>query len=165
MDKTGVVLTSDKGKPNGVAELDANAKIKSVQINTDFSQNDTREELASGENFEILLGKIAKSINDLGVSAFCKVANDLSTTANNTVLDGRQGKILEEKKFDKDNILKSVVISQEGKVMDGKTSSEKFKELDNTLNSLPVIRYGKEMIDDTIGKDGDIFILLTEEEV
>ena len=49
--------------------------------------------------------------------------------------------------------------------MDGKTSSEKFKELDNTLNSLPVIRYGKEMIDDSIGKDGDIFILITEEEV
>lgn len=165
LDKTGVVLTDDKGKPNGVAELDANAKIKNIQINTAFSQNDTREELVSGENFEILLGKIAKSINDLGVSAFCKVVNDLSTTANNTVLDGRQGKILEEKKFDKDNILKSVVISQEGKVMDGKTSSEKFKELDNTLNSLPVIRYGKEMIDDSIGKDGDIFILITEEEV
>lgn len=167
IDKTGVVLKTDKGQPNGVAELDSNAKILDERINTTFSRSSTRTNISSGDRFSVILGKISKWFYDLKDAAFCEVVNNSTTPSSSTgkVLDARQGKVLDEKKVNKSDVIENVDISQVGKIMDGKTTSDKFKEIDESFDNLPVVRSGKEMIDDSVGKDGDIFILITEEEV
>ena len=43
----------------------------------------------------MIFGKIKKWFADLGTAAFCSVVNNATTTAANTVLDGRMGKTLQ----------------------------------------------------------------------
>ena len=61
-----------------------------------FTQAATRENIKSGENLKTVLGKISKWFADLKASAFCTVVNNATTTVENTVLDGRMGKKLQE---------------------------------------------------------------------
>lgn len=165
IDKTGLVLKTDKGVANGVAELDSNSKIPSKNINTTFTEKNTKQQLLSGENFNDILGKISKWFKDLKPSAFCDIANNLTTSETGYVLDARQGQSLEYKKLDKNKVVNSFDLAKTGTVIDGKVVSDKVKEIESSINSIPTIRSGKEMIDDSVGKDGDIFILITEEEV
>ena len=62
-----------------------------------FTQAETRANIASGEKVPTLFGKIAKWFTDLKTGAFATVVNNLTTTAASTVLDGRQGKALNDK--------------------------------------------------------------------
>ncbi|MFQ7208638.1 MAG: hypothetical protein ACLRPZ_04250 [Coprococcus sp.] len=165
IDKTGLVLKTDKGVANGVAELDSNSKIPSKNINTTFTEKNTKQQLLSGENFNDILGKISKWFKDLKPSAFCDIANNLTTSETGYVLDARQGQSLEYKKLDKNKVVNSFDLAKTGTVIDGKVVSDKVKEIESSINSIPTIRSGKEMIDDSVGKDGDIFILITEEVV
>lgn len=165
IDKTGLVLKTDKGVANGVAELDSNSKIPSKNINTTFTEKNTKQQLLSGENFNDILGKISKWFKDLKPSAFCDIANNLTTSETGYVLDARQGQSLEYKKLDKNKVVNSFDLAKTGTVIDGKVVSDKVKEIESSINSIPTIRSGKEMINDSVGKDGDIFILITEEVV
>ena len=60
-----------------------------------FTQSETRTNIVSGEKGSVIFGKIKKWFADLGTAAFCTVANNATTTAANTVLDGRMGKTLQ----------------------------------------------------------------------
>ena len=60
-----------------------------------FTQASTRSNIASGETGSTIFGKIKKWFADLGAAAFCSVVNNATTTAANTVLDGRMGKTLQ----------------------------------------------------------------------
>lgn len=60
-----------------------------------FTQSETRTNIVSGEKGSVIFGKIKKWFADLGAAAFCSVANNATTTAANTVLDGRMGKTLQ----------------------------------------------------------------------
>lgn len=165
IDKTGLVLKTDKGAPNGVAELDSTSKIPSRCINTIFTDDTERHNLMSGEDFNIILGKISKWFKDFGTSAFCNNADNLTTSEAGYTLDARQGYALDYKKLDKSKVVNSFDLAKTGTVIDGKIVSDKFKEVDEFITGVPTIRSGKEMIDDSVGKDGDIFILITEEVV
>lgn len=59
-----------------------------------FTQASTRANINSGETGKTIFGKIKKWFADMGSSAFCAVVNNATTTAANTVLDGRMGKTL-----------------------------------------------------------------------
>lgn len=61
-----------------------------------FSQTSTRANIESGETGNTIFGKIKKWFADLGTAAFCAVVNNATTTAANTVLDGRMGKTLQD---------------------------------------------------------------------
>lgn len=60
-----------------------------------FTQSETRTNIVSGEKGSVIFGKIKKWFADLGTAAFCSVVNNATTTAANTVLDGRMGKALQ----------------------------------------------------------------------
>lgn len=59
-----------------------------------FSQASSRANIVSGEKNTTLFGKIMKWFADMGAAAFRSVVNNGTTTATNTVLDGRMGKTL-----------------------------------------------------------------------
>lgn len=69
-------------------------------INT-FSAAGTRTNLTSKEKLSVSLGKIMKWFSDLKNGAFHNVANNLTTSDANYVLDARQGKTLNDAKLDK----------------------------------------------------------------
>lgn len=62
-----------------------------------FTIASERANIESGEKQETIFGKIAKWFSDLKAGAFSGVANNLTTTASGSVLDARQGKILNDK--------------------------------------------------------------------
>ena len=61
-----------------------------------FSKAETRENIASGESTPTLFGKIMKWFADLKDAAFASIANNCTTTAAGSVLDARQGKVLQD---------------------------------------------------------------------
>jgi hypothetical protein len=81
--------TGAQGPQGPAGTVDGSATIP-------FTQAATRENIKSGENLKTVLGKISKWFADLKASAFCTVVNNATTTVENTVLDGRMGKKLQE---------------------------------------------------------------------
>lgn len=67
------------------------------ETTNNFTAAASRSNLASGEKQSVSMGKIAKWFADLKSAAFCSVVNNGTTTGDNTVLDGRMGKILMDK--------------------------------------------------------------------
>lgn len=67
-----------------------------------FTQAAERTNLATGDTVKTAFGKIVKWFADLGVAAFQAVANNLTTTEEGSVLDARQGKVLDESKLNKE---------------------------------------------------------------
>ena len=81
-----------------------------------------------------------KYIRPLKGAAYKEVANNLTTEADGSVLDARQGKTLEDKKVDKSNIVNSLLTTQEGYALDarqGKILDEKISEINAYLSDLP----------------------------
>lgn len=80
--------------------LDAAEEAKSYVLGdisnktVSFSEASTRGNINTGESTATLFGKIKKWFSDLGAAAFHAVANNLSTNAEGSVLDARQGKVL-----------------------------------------------------------------------
>lgn len=81
--------TGAQGPQGPAGTVDGSATIP-------FTQAATRENIKSGENLKTVLGKISKWLADLKAAAFCTVVNNATTTVENTVLDGRMGKKLQE---------------------------------------------------------------------
>ena len=167
VDKTGVILQEEKDKPNGVASLDSNAKIKSQQVNTNFSINSegSRSNIIPNEDLLIILQKINKYFNDLKSSAFAEISNSLNISTTGMVLDATMGKKLDDEKFSIENIVKSTTISEEGKLMDGKIVSDKFLNIQDNFDNLPKIYFGESDPDNSIGKDGDIYMKIIKSDV
>ena len=79
-----------EGPQGPMGEVDANTQIV-------FTQAASRENIASGEKLNIILGKIRKWFADIKGAAFQDVSNTLTTTEAGKVLDARQGKVLDKK--------------------------------------------------------------------
>ena len=78
----------DKGDTGAIENIDG--------VSVDFSPSSTRQNIATGDTFSTLFGKIAKWFSDLGTAAFQGVSNVLTQTAAGYVLDARQGKVLND---------------------------------------------------------------------
>lgn len=89
-----------KLKMESISDLNTTNKtvvgaIKEVN-NPTFTTATSRTNINSGESQSVIMGKIKKWLSDLGTAAFCSVVNNLTTTAEGSVLDARQGKILSD---------------------------------------------------------------------
>ena len=155
----GTVTTGEPGTNAGVTnrgtEKDAvldftiprgdTGEVENIDtVTVEFEQAAERKNINTGETFATLFGKIKKYFSDLKTVAFTgsynnlsntpKIQNNLTTTEEGSVLDATQGKVLDNKKIDKDKIVKSTEISEEGFIMDGKTCSEALAQLnDNSI--------------------------------
>ena len=79
----------DKGDPGNIDN------IETTMVN--FSQAPSRINIVSGEMVTTLFGKIKKYFADLKDGAFMTVANNLIAADSGSVLDARQGKVLDGK--------------------------------------------------------------------
>ena len=89
-----------KLKGESISDLNTTNKtvvgaIKEVNTPT-FTTATSRTNINSGESQSIIMGKVKKWLADLGTAAFCSVVNNLTTTAEGSVLDARQGKNLSD---------------------------------------------------------------------
>lgn len=89
-----------KLKGESISDLNTTNKtvvgaIKEVNTPT-FTTAMSRANINSGESQSIIMGKVKKWLADLGTAAFCSVVNNLTTTAEGSVLDARQGKNLSD---------------------------------------------------------------------
>lgn len=124
-----------EGPQGPMGEVDANTQII-------FTQATSRENIASGERLNIILGKIRKWFADIKGAAFQDVSNTLTTTEAGKVLDARQGKVLDEKiteKVDKTDVVNGLTETAAGKVLDarqGKALDEKIDDLSREVSDL-----------------------------
>ena len=117
--------------PTGPAgSVDASTKIT-------FSTPSSRANIASGEALNTMLGKIRKYFADLKDAAFRAVANNLTTSAAGaSVLDAYQGKVLNDNKFAKANVVNNLLTTEAGFAIDarqGKALDDKITELNGNL--------------------------------
>lgn len=105
-----------------------------------FTTASTRENIASGEKIGVILGKIRKYFADLKDSAFRSVANNLTTTsAGGSVLDAYQGKVLEDKKLNKTDVINNLLATVEGKALDatqGKILGDRLTDAEDDIDEL-----------------------------
>lgn len=124
-----------EGPQGPMGEVDANTQIV-------FTQAASRENIASGEKLNIILGKIRKWFADIKGAAFQDVSNTLTTTEAGKVLDARQGKLLDEKvaeKLDKTDVVNGLTETAAGKALDarqGKALDEKIDDLSREVSDL-----------------------------
>ena len=108
-----------------------------------FTQASTRENIASNEKFNIILGKIQKWFADLKTAAFREVANNLTTSeAGSSVLDAYQGKVLNDNKFAKANVINNLLTTEAGFALDarqGKVLDDKITELNGNIYAKKVL--------------------------
>ncbi len=93
---TGIFENEEGGGEAALGKLDImqNA-IEALQV-PEFSESNTRENINSGEPYDILFGKIEKWLSDLKSAAFASIADNCITTEEGHVLDARQGTALQE---------------------------------------------------------------------
>ena len=124
-----------EGPQGPMGEVDANTQIV-------FTQAASRENIASGEKLNIILGKIRKWFADTKAAAFQDVSNALTTTAAGYVLDARQGKILDGKiagKLAKADVVNGLTETAAGKALDarqGKALNEKIDDTNEAMSEL-----------------------------
>lgn len=74
------------------AELILNGDLSNKTVA--FTQAASRVNIANGESFKVMFGKIQKFFTDLsvtGIGAFAKITNNLTTSTTGTLLDASQG--------------------------------------------------------------------------
>lgn len=131
-----------EGPQGPMGEVDANTQIV-------FAQAASRENIASGEKLNIILGKIRKWFADIKGAAFQDVSNTLTTTEAGKVLDARQGKVLNKKvaeKLDKTDVVNGLTETAAGKALDarqGKALDEKIENLSGEVSDLNSKLYEK----------------------
>lgn len=92
---------NDHNNPHQVTARDVNLE-KVPNVGTDdqtptFEEAEERGNIVSGDKLSVLFGKIGKWFTDIKDAAFCSVANNLVTTLSGSVLDARQGKVLDDR--------------------------------------------------------------------
>lgn len=121
-----------EGPQGPTGKVDATTQIA-------FTQASTRENIASNEKFNIILGKIQKWFADLKDAAFREVANNLTTSAAGaSVLDAYQGKVLNDNKFEKANVINNLLTTEAGFALDarqGKVLDDKITALNGNLEN------------------------------
>ena len=122
-----------KLKGESISDLNTTNKtvvgaIKEVN-NPTFTTATSRTNINSGESQSIIMGKVKKWLADLGTAAFCPVVNNLTTTAEGSVLDARQGKNLSDALTKLNTLMGSTDISGIG----GGTVTGAINELNSNL--------------------------------
>lgn len=84
-----VITESLKEKINN----DGDASLATIA----FSQATNLANIQSGDSLATAFGKLSKFCASFGDAAFCSAANNLNTTAAGSVLDARQGNVLDNK--------------------------------------------------------------------
>ncbi len=118
---TGLFGNEEEGGAEGaqgridIMQNDINA-LKVPEI----SEQNTRENIESRESYNILFGKIKKWFSDLKSGAFAGIANNCTTTEEGSVLDARQGKILQEEMEEMRGEVNGAVDQLKKSVADGK---------------------------------------------
>lgn len=125
-----------KLKGSSISDLNTTNKtvigaIKEVNTPT-FTTATSRTNINSGESQSIIMGKIKKWLADLGTAAFCSVVNNLTTTAEGSVLDARQGKNLSDALTKLNTLMGSTDISAIG----GGTLTGAISELNSKAFSI-----------------------------
>lgn len=121
-----------EGPQGPMGAVDANTQIV-------FTQAASRENIASGEKLNIILGKIRKWFADIKGAAFQDVSNTLTTTEAGKVLDARQGKALDDKKVNKESIVNNLLTTKSGYVLDarqGKVLNDKINKISSDLSDV-----------------------------
>lgn len=105
------------------AKLDKTGDAKDTIVT--YSEPHSEEELASGNKLSILIGKISKKLALLKSGKIDKtsVVNNLLTTTEGTVLDGRVGKTLDDKIVANTNSINAVNNNLSWKTCTGNTLS------------------------------------------
>lgn len=92
---------NDKSNPHQVTKkqigLEHVPNVRTDDQTPTFEEAEERENIVSEEKLSVIMGKIRKWFADLRESAFCSVANNLVTMLPGSVLDARQGKVLDER--------------------------------------------------------------------
>lgn len=122
-----------QGPQGPTGKVDANTQVT-------FSQASSRENITSGEALGTILGKIRKWFADIKDGAFRSVANNLTTaSAGGSVLDAYQGKLLNDGKLAKANVINNLLTTAAGYALDarqGKALSEKITTVQGTVSQL-----------------------------
>lgn len=125
-----------EGPQGPTGKVDANTQIA-------FTQATTRANIASNEKLNVMLGKIAKWFADLKTAAFRNVANNLTTSAaGSSVLDAYQGKVLNDNKFAKANVINNLLTTEAGFALDARQG----KVIDGKITALKGIVYGQKVL-------------------
>ena len=88
-----------------------------------FTQASARANINSGETGKTIFGKIKKFFADIGAAAFCQVVNNFTTTAANTVADGRALKTLKDQLDEQNRNFQLTDISSSFKFQNGASGS------------------------------------------
>ena len=132
--------TGPQGPKGDTGEVE---NIDTVQV--DFSQAASRQNIASGETFATLFGKIAKWFADIGTAAFQGVSNALTQTSAGYVLDARQGKALNDAKLDKTAVANNLTTTAKGYALDarqGKALNDAKLNKTSVVNNLTATAAG-----------------------
>ncbi len=117
--------------------------IDTVQVA--FTQAASRQNIASGETFATLFGKIAKWFADIRTAAFRGVSNALTQTSAGYVLDARQGKALNDAKLDKKAVANNLTTTAAGYALDarqGKALNDAKLNKTSVVNNLTATAAG-----------------------
>ena len=117
--------------------------IDTVQVA--FTQAASRQNIASGETFATLFGKIAKWFADIRTAAFQGVSNALTQTSAGYVLDARQGKALNDAKLDKKAVANNLTTTAAGYALDarqGKALNDAKLNKTSVVNNLTATAAG-----------------------
>ncbi len=138
--KTGPQGPKGDTGPEGPQGPAGPAGTVSADSQITFTTASTRENIASGEKIGVILGKIRKYFDDLKDSAFRSVANNLTTTsAGSSVLDAYQGKLLEDKKLNKADVVNNLLATVAGKALDatqGKLLGDRLTQAEEDIDEL-----------------------------
>ena len=141
-----------KLKGSSISDLNTTNKtvigaIKEVNTPT-FTTATSRTNINSGESQSIIMGKIKKWLADLGTAAFCSVVNNLTTTAEGSVLDARQGKNLSDALTKLNTLMGSTDISAIG----GGTLTGAISELNSKAKPIEIINISKRVNISKVGE-------------
>lgn len=124
-----------------------------------FEQAAARKNINSGEAIKTIFGKVKKWFADLGAAAFCNVVNNGTTTAENTVLDGRMGKTL----TDEDNNLQTQIDGLNENLTYKHIAGTSFENaVSNAYLDRPTTIWGQNLtgIDGITNGDNDVLIVV-----
>ena len=128
--------TGPQGPKGDTGEVE---NIDTVRV--DFAQAASRQNIASGETFATLFGKIAKWFADIGTAAFQGVSNALTQTSAGYVLDARQGKALNDAKLNKTSVVNNLTATAAGYALDARQGKALNDKIAQTNADLAAVSY------------------------
>ncbi len=94
--KESSLMGGDEQAPNRLDVMQEDLDALRVPEIPELSEEDMRENISSGDDQPTLWKKVKKWFADLKAGAFASIVNNCTTTEEGTVLDGRQGKVLQD---------------------------------------------------------------------